>query len=46
MEKYFDYRKVLKNFDKPIFFIYLPKGYGRKEALNKLYGDKYKETKR
>ena len=28
MEKYFDYRKVLKNFDKTIFFIYLPKGYG------------------
>lgn len=44
MEKYFDWSQVIKNMDKPIFFIYLPIGYGRKQALNKLYGDKCKEV--
>lgn len=44
MEKYFDWSRVIENMDKPIFYIYLPKGYGRKQALNKLYGDKCKEV--
>ena len=44
MEKYFDWSRIIKDMDKPIFFIYLPKGYGRKQALNKLYGDKCKES--
>lgn len=46
MEKYFDWSRILKDMDKPIFFIYFPKGYGIKQALNKLYGDKCKEEKR
>ena len=50
MEKYFDWSRILKDMDKPIFFIYSPRWYGLnkaliKQAINKLYGDKCKEAK-